>query len=237
MATLAKTPDIYAGKSPRELPLYSIAEAARIVRVKPTTVRAWALGRTYPTSEGAKSWPALIHAADAKQKRLSFANLVELHVLSALRDKKVQVERIRSATQFIRRELKATHPLADVDAQTDWVDIYVEFLGRLINASTSTFTLRPLVERYLERIERDEQGLASRLFPITRDDDVGPRAVAIDPTRRFGRPVLVCANIETSVVAERYFAGEDPGSIASDLGIDLSDVHEAVRFENQLHAA
>src|SRR5688572_15753422 len=93
IAAMLKKPDIYAGKSPRELPLYSIPEAARIVRVRPTTVRAWALGRTYPTSKGERPWPALIHAADRKARRLSFANLVELHVLSALRDKQVRVDR------------------------------------------------------------------------------------------------------------------------------------------------
>jgi uncharacterized protein (DUF433 family) len=234
---MTKKPDIYAGKNPRDLPLYSVHDAARIVRVRPSTVRAWALGRSYPTSGGSKSWPPLIHAADAKARRLSFANLVELHVLSALRDKRVRVESIRSASQFIRRALKAEHPLADVAAHTDCVDIYVEYLGRLINASKSNVALRPVVERYLERIDRDEQGLASRLFPITRDDATNPRVVVIDPARRFGRPVLATANIETSVIADRYFAGELPASLAADFAISESDVHEAVRFEHQLRAA
>lgn len=237
VAAMSKKPDIYAGKSPRELPLYSIPEAARIVRVQPTTVRHWALGRTYQTNQGAKAWPPLIHAADPKGRRLSFANLVELHVLSALRDKQVRVESIRSASRFIRGELKAKHPLADVDAHTDSVDIYVEYLGRLINASTSNYVLRPVVERYLERIDRDEHGLASRLFPITRDDAECPRVIAIDPARRFGRPVLAASNIETSIVAERFLAGELPSSLAIDLGVSETDVFEAVRFESQLHAA
>jgi uncharacterized protein (DUF433 family) len=234
---MQKKQDIYAGKSPRELPLYSLAEAARIVRMKPSTVRTWALGRSYPTSQGAKSWPPLIHAADTKARRLSFANLVELHVLSSLRDKEVRVERIRSASQFIRGALKVEHPLADVDAHTDSIDIYVEYLGRLINASTSTFALRPMVERYLERIDRDARGLANRLYPITRDDGDCPRAILIDPARRFGRPVLAAANIETSVIAERFFAGELPSSIAADLQVTEVDVFEAARFEHQLRAA
>jgi hypothetical protein len=38
--------------------------------------------------------------------------LVELHVLSSLRDKQLRVERIRSASQFIRGALKVAHPLA-----------------------------------------------------------------------------------------------------------------------------
>lgn len=58
----------------------------------------------------------------------------------------------------------------------------------------------------------------------------------IDPARRFGRPVLTAANIETAVVAERFLAGELPASLAADLQISENDGFEAVRFENQLHA-
>lgn len=167
---------------------------------------------------------------------MSFANLVELHVLSALRGKQVRVERIRSATAFIRREMKTEHPLADVDTHTDCVDVYVEYLGRLVNASTSEVALRPLIERYLERIDRDEAGLANRLFPLTRDDG-GPRVIVIDPARRFGRPVLASTNVETSAIAERFFAGEDTKALAADFAVDEREVEEAVRFESQLRAA
>jgi len=234
---MPKPSDIYGGKSPRELPLYSIPEAARIVRVPVATLRAWALGRPYETARGSQEWPPLIHAADPEGRRVSFANLVELHVLSVLRGKKVRVERIRAATRFIRREMKTAHPFADVDTKTDCVDIYVEYLDRLLNVSTAQGVIRPLVERHLERIDRDEEGLASRLFPFTREDGFDLRSVLIDPTRRFGRPVLAAANIETAVIAERFFAGESTSELADDFGIEPTDVEEAVRFESQLRAA
>jgi uncharacterized protein (DUF433 family) len=229
--------DIYGGKSPRDLPLYTIAEAARVVRVHPATLRTWVIGRSYATRSGDKSWNPLIRVADRKLGRLSFANLVEVHVLSALRGKQVRVERIRSATNFIRREMKTEHPLADVDTHTDCVDIYVEYLGRLVNVSTSQATLRPLVERYLERIERDENGLAARLFPITRDDGLSSRSILIDPSYRFGRPILASTNLETAIVADRFFAGESTAALAADFAIDEATVEEAIRFESQLRAA
>jgi uncharacterized protein (DUF433 family) len=230
-------PDIYGGKNPRELPLYPIADAARVVRIPPATLRTWAVGRSYPTRSGQKSWSPLIRAADPKHGFLSFVNLVELHVLSALRGKQVRVDRIRSATKFIREEVGTGHPLADVDVQTDCVDIYVEYLDRLTNVSSPQTTLRPLVERYLQRIERDEEGLASRLFPITRDDGSNARSVVIDPSRRFGRPVLASTNLETAIVADRFFAGDSTTVLAGDFGIDEAKVEEAIRFESQLRAA
>ncbi len=126
-----------------------------------------------------KDWSPLIHVADSKSGRLSFANLVEVHVLSVLRGKQVRVDRIRSTTRFIREKMGNEASLADVDTHTDWVDIYVDYLGQLVNASTAQTVLRPLVERYLERIERDEKGIARRLFPITRDDGANERSVSI----------------------------------------------------------
>jgi uncharacterized protein (DUF433 family) len=229
--------DIYGGKNPRDLPLFPIANAARVVRIHPATLRAWALGRSYPTRSGPKSWNPLIRVADPKAGFLSFVNLVELHVLSTLRGKQVRVDRIRSATKFIREEVGTDHPLADVDVHTDCVDIYVEYLGRLTNVSSAQTTLRPLVERYLERIERDEDGLASRLFPITRDDGSNARSIVIDPSRRFGRPILASTNLETAIVADRFFAGDSTAVLAGDFGIDESKVEEAIRFESQLRAA
>lgn len=97
--------------------------------------------------------------------------------------------------------------------------------------------IRAVVEPYLLRIERDEAGLARRLYPPTRDDGAGPRTVVIDPMRRFGRPVLVSANIETSAIADRFFAGDDLGALASDFEITESDVNDAVRFEYLLRRA
>ena len=101
--TMMPKVDIYGGKNPRDLPLYTIAEAARVVRLNPATLRSWALGRSYSTRSGGKDWSPLIQVADSKLGRLSFANLVEVHVLSVLRGKQVRVDRIRSRTRFIRK--------------------------------------------------------------------------------------------------------------------------------------
>lgn len=235
---MTKATDIYGGKTPRDLPLYSIADAARLVRLSPATLRSWVVGRAYPTQAGARHWPPLVRIADRRSTRLSFTNIVELHVLSVLRGKKVQVERIRSAMTFIRTEMGTEHPLADVDTQTDQVDVYVEFFGRLVNASRGQAALRPIVEQYLERIERDEQGLARRLFPSTRaGQDLGPRVIVIDPERRFGRPLIAGTNIETSAVAERFAAGESWSELAHDFGLDEAAIAEAVRFETELRRA
>ncbi len=237
--------DIYGGREARDMAFYAPADAARILRVNPATIGTWAFGRKYKTLDGPQPWPALIEAADPEAKRLSFRNLVELYVLSVLRGKdgrpekadRVRIDKIRSATERLGQRLGTAHPLADVDLHTDWIDLYVEFVGALENITEAQQSLRPVVKRHLERIDRDEHGLARRLFPATRENDEGPRAIVIDPARRFGRPVLDAANVETSAIADRYFAGEEPASIARDLRIEESDVNEAVRFEYRFREA
>jgi len=230
--------DIYGGKEPKNLPLYPIADAARITRLARATARDWVLGRRYVTRSGQQRSAPLIRCADPARGMLSFTNLIELHVLSVLRGKRVRMERIRSATKFIHERLGTEHPLADVDVRTDLVDIYVEYFGQLISASSAQAQLRPVVESYLHRIDRDERGIARRLFPVTRSDsEGGPRLIVIDPARRFGRPVLVKANVETATIAERFLAGDSTRALALDFAIDEAAIEEAIRFEQGLRSA
>lgn len=235
---MSRRSDFYGGRRPRDLPLYSLREAARIVRIPPATLRSWVIGRPYPTRSGTQSWPPLVRIADPAARRLSFTNLVELHVLSVLRGRRgVRVRNIRKALRFIQEQMGTEHPLADVDTSTDEIDVYVEFFGQLWNASQAQRVLRPSLDRYLKRIERDERGLARRLFPIVRTGEhPGPRLVVIDPERRFGRPVLDRAGIETSIVAERFRAGESVRQLAEDFTIEPEAIEEALRFEELLRA-
>ncbi len=94
-------------------------------------------------------------------------------------------------------------------SHTDGLDLFVRKYGELINVSKGgQRALREVVEAYLRRIERDEAGLAARLFPFSRLALDAPRLVVIDPARGFGRPILAGAGISTAVVAERFKAGE-----------------------------
>src|SRR5437773_2676603 len=81
---------------------------------------------------------------------------------------------------------------------------------------------KALVEAHLRRIERDERGIAVRLFPFTRRADSvtaeAPRIIAIDPAIAFGRPVIAGSRVPTVEVAERFKAGESPRELVEDFG-------------------
>jgi hypothetical protein len=84
--------DIYRGRDPRDVPTYSIREAASYMRLPSTTLREWVSG------------PArVIQLAGGRPPLLSFWNLVEAYVLAALRRRhRVPLQRVRKALRFPR---------------------------------------------------------------------------------------------------------------------------------------
>lgn len=180
----------------------------------------------------------LIKPADSKLHAFSFVNLLELHVISALRrDHKVQMGKIRRAIAYIERQFQSAHPLVDEDMETDGTDVFASQYGALINASRDgQLAMKALLQAHLKRIERDRRGIAVRLFPFTRTRDAGttldaPRLVAIDPAVAFGRPVIVGSRVPTVEIAERFNAGESPSELAEDFGRTEEEVWEAIRCE------
>lgn len=52
----------------------------------------------------------------------------------------------------------------------------------------------------LARIDRDEEGVASRLFPFVRGTEGEPKVILMDPKLSFGKPVIVETGIPVSVI-------------------------------------
>jgi uncharacterized protein (DUF433 family) len=70
--------------NPRLAPAYTVAEAARYLRIPLPTVRSWVIGRDYPRRSGtARFRPVVVRPKDSCH-RLSFRNLVELAALQGL---------------------------------------------------------------------------------------------------------------------------------------------------------
>jgi uncharacterized protein (DUF433 family) len=176
---------------------------------------------------------------------LSFVNLVEAHVLDAIRRTHgIALPNVRKAIQFVERKLGSRYPLAEKTFETDGIDLFVQEYGQLINVSRELqLAMKTVLEAYLQRIERDASGLAIRFYPFTRDRmpslAVGkePRSVVIDPRVSYGRPVLVGTGIPTSILAERYKAGDSIKALADDYDVPTDEIEEAIRCELQTEAA
>ena len=233
-------PAVEPERDPRELPAYGLSEAVRYLRIAPATLRSWVLGRYYPTDAGSQFFKPVIHLPEPSWPVLSFVNLVEVHVLEAIRrDHEIPLRKVRAAVKFLEQHFGSNHPLADHQFETDGLDLFVQRAGLLINLSQSgQLAMREVVQAYLRRIERDPKGLPIRLYPFTRKRQLEePRVVVIDPFVSFGRAVLVGTGISTAVIAERFKAGEAMEALAEDYGRDLLEIQEAIRCELPLEAA
>jgi uncharacterized protein (DUF433 family) len=187
----------------------------------------------------------IIAIAAEQPPRLSFVNMVEAHVLSAIRYQHgVSLPAVRRAVGYLTEKFGSVHPLAEEQFQTDGVNLFVERLGLLNVSAPGQLAMREILCAFLRRVERDERGLAVRLYPFSRRPsavapmlDDSPRLVVIDPRISFGRPVLAGTGVTTLTIAERFDAGESIESLAEDYGRSHEEIEEAIRCELTRDAA
>ncbi|HJT81452.1 MAG TPA: hypothetical protein VJ719_09670, partial [Chthoniobacterales bacterium] len=147
-------------RDPRELPAYGITEAAHYLRIPLATLRSWVHGRFYPTETGKKHFAPIIALPTSKFPALSFVNLVEAHVLDAIRrEHNIPFPKVRSAVAYMRRHFGSEHPLAEQKFETDGVNLFVSRFERFVSVSEEgQLAMRELIKAHLRRIEHDEAG-------------------------------------------------------------------------------
>jgi uncharacterized protein (DUF433 family) len=224
---------------PREMPAYSLAEAVHYLRIPLATLRSWVCGRHYPTEGGTRFFKPVIELPNPELRSLSFVNLVEAHVLDAIRrEHDIPLPKVRIALDYVKRQFSSRHPLADQKFQTDGVDLFLSRFEKLIVVSAAgQLAMKEMLAAHLRRVEHDATGLAARLYLFTRKREPDePRIIVVDPWVSFGRPTITGTGITTAIVAERYKAGESVDELAQDYGCQRGHVEEAVRCELALAA-
>ena len=224
---------LYGPFTPQEVPRYTIAQAARYVGLSPTTLRSWVRGRNYPRGGGLVRSEPLIKASEL----LSFSNLVEAHILHALRvEEDVSMSRFRIARETAERECQIERLLLSEKLLTAGGEILLEEYGKLINLGRSgQLALRHVFEAYLKRVDWSARG-PEQFFPgfvsvIALPMEEIPRLIVINPRISFGKPVLASnKSIRVSAIVSRIDANEDEETIAQDYGIARREVDAAIDF-------
>ena len=230
---MARRTDIYGGVRPEDVPAYSSAEAARLVRVPAATLRSWVFGRDYVTQGGPRRFRGLIEAPPGSDGYLTFTNVVEAHVLASMRrDYHLELKSIRSAIEYVQQKMGVAHPLVHERFKTDGADLFVEHLGELVNVTRKgQLAMQAILTVHLERIEY-EKHRAVRFFPLFRGEAT-PRLVVVDPRRAFGRPVLQGTSVPVESVRARFDAGDSVSVLARDYEVAPELIEEALRATSQ----
>lgn len=231
----------------RELPSYSITEAAHYIGIPASTLKTWFRGYKGPTG---KRYPALIKPADPKRLLLSFYNLAEAHILDAARRRRVHERKLRIAVEWANECLPGPHPLLSHEFATAGRRMFVRKLqGKTVEASRYgqiiDLRLAPVLKKFLKTIIRGTDNLPIEIHPIKPTPPNRPRKkkkkriyviespLAINPTICSGRPVVRGTDVLASVLRHRAHAGEPLSDLSRDYGLDISEIQTVVRYLDQ----
>lgn len=218
----------------RSTPAYSFVEAAHYLNIPLSTLSSWCRGQKNK-HDGTTRFQPVIQLDGNPGEGLSFLNLVEAHVLAAIRrEHRISLQKVRRALDFVERKLGIERPLTNARFETDGVHLLVRELERLINVShEGQLEIEPLIRTFLKRIKRDPSGVPIKLYPFTRKSVSAnePEPVEIDPRVAFGRPVLAGRGVPTAVLADRFKAGDSLSDLAEDYDTSTQIIEEAIRCE------
>lgn len=160
------------------------------------------------------------------EKRYSFENLIELHVLAGLARAYGPAD---EALAVALARLPHTRPLLHIGAIRD---VSGPLTGQASAEAVNLF------ESWLSRVEWPAPDAPSRLYPLYRAtvenaDDVQrvPRLIAVDPQIRFGGPFLVNSGIPVEALVGCYRGGDSVSEISENYNVPVEEVEEAIRYE------
>lgn len=208
-------------------PLYSFAEADRIIRVSPGTSRRWLKGYHFWYGEERREMPPVTPTKEAKEV-VTFVDLMEVATIGELRKKGFSFKRIRQINAYCRLYLKEPRPLVTQKFKVAGRDIFLDAdFDILVDVGREAGMLawRQILEPFLEDVEYENE-LARRWWPIGRE-----HMVVVDPDYGFGLPVIEGTGVRTEIIAERHRAGDSNDEIAYDFDVTPAQIEDALEWE------
>jgi uncharacterized protein (DUF433 family) len=205
-----KMSDIYGGRDSRDVPAYGMTEAAKYLKIPPATLRAWIVGR-----------------------HVSFYNLIEVHVLRALRTPQgISLFAVREAIRTAQEKFHIERLLLNEGLRAAAGELFLEQYGQLTQLKRSG--QRVLAEHFRAHVARIDwdKDLPIRLYPfLTGSIQDSRKGIVIDARRAFGRPIIADRGISISAIIDRIDAGEEEAVITEDYGLTHDQIVEALDYE------
>lgn len=212
-------------------PLYSYAEAARLLDLPTATLRWWLEGGR----RGEVVYPPVIRPNPTGADSVTWGEFVEAGLLRGYRKKRVPLQKMRPFIQRMRERMEMPYPLAHYRPLIDRRDLVYD-LQREVHLPPEMYLVRfeggqtqlaPAILDFLERVEFEGGvGPALRYWPEGKDSPI-----AIDPKVAFGVPQI--RGIRTELVAESVEAGESEDEASASWGLSPTDVRAAIAWEQR----
>lgn len=214
-----------------QFPLYSKAEAAKILRLSSSTLDNWVSGYSYPTRDGARQQtPLVTHTDPVGRKTLPFAGMAEAYVLSALKRAGVPMQRIRPAVARLEEEFGLEHALLSERLKTDGVDVLFDYLVTTdpdfepvsvltaVRGRDRQMVFRESVESYLQTITYGAGAVEWIRLPFYRVP------VVINPRVNAGRPTMMSRGVRVRDILDRVHAGDSVLDVTEDYDLPSGSV-------------
>lgn len=201
--------------------LYSLSDAARLLKTPRRTVSRWVDGYVREVRQGERHYPPAIERADAEA--LTFGDLIELLYVRGFRDGGVGLGEIVRTNKRYRTEWNTPYPFATQRFATDGKSLLIkegpEWEHALTGQQDAFFE-----ELGMQLVLADH--FTSEWRPLGKQ-----RAVVLNPDRSFGKPIEDASGAHTYVLAQAYESNHDAAAVAWWYGIEPGGVLDAVQFE------
>lgn len=219
--------------------LYSIADAADIIRIPADRLRHWVRGYYYgPALAKKQQVPVVPRFYGGTSEPLAFVELIELLFVAEFRHSNLTMQYIRKAAAMARRQFGTHYPFAVKRFSTDGREIFatIDFEG---HPKTVTHEIvhgqvvfDNIVRRYFKYHLDIEGDFAKRYWPLGRRG-----RVVVDAGRAFGAPIDAETGVPTEVLMDGVDAGDSPEEVAKWFDVPLKAVQAAVKYEHRPIAA
>jgi uncharacterized protein (DUF433 family) len=227
------------------VPLYTVADAARIVGVPASTLASWAHGyvRRFPNRPDVAGSSIITHVQPAGQRQptIPFVGLAEALVLAAVRKSGVPMQRIRPALQQLQTDIGVEHALASRKLYTDGAELLFDYsehrsgldearlVSNLVVVRNGQRVFVDVIEAYLSRIEYAADDYAALIrVPVYEHAEV-----VADPTRAFGAPIFERGGVKVDEVLERFWAGEPLDELSVEFGVPVDQLEDVLRVASR----
>lgn len=221
--------------------VYTLPEAARLLRVPVADLRRWVLGYR---SGGRLYRPVLVQPEIYRFDNtcvLTFLTLVEALFVKLFHSEGVSLPVIRRAAQRAARVFGQPHPFALEKLHTDGRRIYAELTQEAPDPQVSSprrwmeeldkgqLVFEVLASQWFRQLAYDSEGVA-RVFRPQPDNE----KVLLDPTRSFGRPLVEPEKVPTWPLYAMVKGGTPEDEVAEWFCVSPESVRAAVEFESWL---
>lgn len=214
--------------------LYTPAEAARYVKVRPRSLKRWLWGDQ--SRDGRPVVAPELPVRDGEHV-VTFHDLAQTLSIRSLRTKRperdsISLQKIRQVVQMATDEFDLSMPLArnhTLYAYADRLILRIDdnYIGLERGVDKHQLYHHVVIEPYLHEIKfHPETGLANQWRPLTS----GEFAVVLDPQRRFGHPIIEPSGLLVDRIVDTVLAEGSLQAAAEAHEIDIEAVRLALKY-------